>query len=309
MIKVNVADASVNISVKPIRTVCKVTFAEKGKDGYTPQKGIDYFDGIPGFSPEVDVVRIEGGIRITVTDAKGSKTVYVMDGDKGDPFTYEDFTAEQLEGLKPKGIVLPSGTDFNTVLTPGNYSGEVVLGDGTNPNYLNSPTAISAAFSLEVIQTGKSNQRLQRITLSSKGDSRKWERHYHSDSFGAWFNTYADRNILLWSGEETMDANTTITLSEPISRQPAGVVLVFAITGEGHHYSTHFVSKYSVATLAGKGHTFAMFRNYFAVAAMKYLYISDTSIKGNGGNVSSGTGATGIVYNSSKFSLVAVIGV
>lgn len=42
-----------------------------GKPGYTPQKGIDYFDGEPG--------------------------------DKGDPFRYEDFTPEQLEGLKVKG--------------------------------------------------------------------------------------------------------------------------------------------------------------------------------------------------------------
>jgi hypothetical protein len=40
---------------------------DKGEDGYTPIKGVDYFDGV-----------------------------------KGDPFTYEDFTTEQLEALKGK---------------------------------------------------------------------------------------------------------------------------------------------------------------------------------------------------------------
>lgn len=42
-----------------------------GKDGYTPVKGKDYFDGAPG-----------------------------KDGEKGDPFTYDDFTPEQLEALR-----------------------------------------------------------------------------------------------------------------------------------------------------------------------------------------------------------------
>ena len=41
---------------------------EPGKDGYTPVKGVDYFDGEPG--------------------------------EKGEPFRYEDFTPEQLDGLE-----------------------------------------------------------------------------------------------------------------------------------------------------------------------------------------------------------------
>ena len=49
------------------------------KDGYTPQKGIDYFDGY--------------------TPVKG---VDYKDGEKGDAFTYEDFTSEQLAALKGK---------------------------------------------------------------------------------------------------------------------------------------------------------------------------------------------------------------
>lgn len=55
-----------------------------GKDGYTPQKGIDYVDGKDGddgFSPTVSVSAISGGHRISVTDKNGTKTVDVMNGD------------------------------------------------------------------------------------------------------------------------------------------------------------------------------------------------------------------------------------
>lgn len=47
---------------------------EPGKDGYTPKKGVDYFDGKPG--------------------KKGDK------GDKGDPLRFEDLTNAQKEQLK-----------------------------------------------------------------------------------------------------------------------------------------------------------------------------------------------------------------
>lgn len=62
---------------------------EPGKDGYTPQKGVDYFDGNPGapgedgFSPAVEVTSITGGHRVSITDAAGKKSFDVMDGAGG----------------------------------------------------------------------------------------------------------------------------------------------------------------------------------------------------------------------------------
>lgn len=304
MIKVNISNSPINISVKPIRTVCKVAFAEKGKDGKD------------GFSPIVDVTRIENGVRITVKDGNGTKTVDVMDGEKGDAFTYEDFTEEQLENLKAKALVLASGTDFDTVLTPDDYSGDVVLGDGTNSNYLNSPTAIAASFSLEVIPTGRSNQRLQRLTLCSKGYSRKWERHYHSGSWGEWFCTYADRSTVLWSGAELMEArDKVINLSERISKQPTGIELVFSRVENGapvdYHFETKFVSKGKVLTANGKGYGFSLFKQStpFSAAGSKYLYIFDDRIEGNANNALSGTGESGIKYDNSLWMLRQVNGV
>ena len=93
-----------------------------GDPGYTPVKGKDYFDGKdgkdgrdgkdgangdPGYSPTVAVTDIAGGHRVTVTDEDGSKSFNVMDGEA---FTYDDFTAEQLENLKGTDGVSPTVT-------------------------------------------------------------------------------------------------------------------------------------------------------------------------------------------------------
>lgn len=97
----------------------------KGDPGYTPVKGKDYFDGKngrdgrdghdgengangdPGYSPTVAVTDIEGGHKVTVTSEDGSTSFNVMDGK---PFTYNDFTPEQLEGLKGTDGVSPTVT-------------------------------------------------------------------------------------------------------------------------------------------------------------------------------------------------------
>lgn len=74
------------------------------KNGVAPAPNPDGNGGTGGgFSPIVEVAKIEGGHRITIKDAKGEKSFDVLDGakgDKGDPFTYENFTPEQLEALK-----------------------------------------------------------------------------------------------------------------------------------------------------------------------------------------------------------------
>lgn len=120
--------------------------AESGNAVNTPSSGdgINGIDGVDGFSPIVNIEEIDGGNRITITDAYGTETFDVLngisgvngkdgytpvkgvdyfdgkdgtngvdgytpikgidyfDGVKGDPFTYEDFTPEQLEALKGK---------------------------------------------------------------------------------------------------------------------------------------------------------------------------------------------------------------
>ena len=72
-----------------------------GANGYTPIKGVDYFDGQKG-DPGKD----------GYTPVKGIDYFDGEKGAKGDPFTYEDFTSEQLEALKgPQGEQGPKGED------------------------------------------------------------------------------------------------------------------------------------------------------------------------------------------------------
>lgn len=62
---------------------------QDGQDGYTPVKGVDYFDGqdgqdgqdgADGVSPTVTVTDITGGHRVVITDAEGDHQFDVMDG-------------------------------------------------------------------------------------------------------------------------------------------------------------------------------------------------------------------------------------
>lgn len=54
-----------------------------GKDGYTPIKGVDYHDGIDGVSPKASVSLITGGHRVTFTSAYGNVNFDVMNGKDG----------------------------------------------------------------------------------------------------------------------------------------------------------------------------------------------------------------------------------
>lgn len=118
---------------------------------------------------------------------------------------------------------------------------------------------------------------------------------------------------VLWSGAWYMRDTQIITLPEPISMQPSGIVLVFSYyynnTVQNHNFNTFFISKEEIELSGGCGRNFAMFRSGFENACNKYLYISDTQISGNETNDQSGTGSCGITYNNASFVLRYVIGV
>lgn len=120
-------------------------------------------------------------------------------------------------------------------------------------------------------------------------------------------------NKLLWSGGMYMTGGHTIALSEPVSKQFSGIVLVFSAYVDGaaqdYNFNSFFVSKYLVQAKAGCGSTFIMSASKFGNMATKYLYISDDKIVGNDHNSETGTAATGITYNNAAYVLRYVIGV
>lgn len=121
---------------------------------------------------------------------------------------------------------------------------------------------------------------------------------------------------LLWSGVKIMNPNTdqNITLSQAVSKQNKGIVLVFSEynpstnTVGNSMVSSHFVSKYEVSALSGVGHLFTTFATW-GKAMAKYLYITDTTISGHDANDNAGTAANGLLYDNTCFVLRYVIGV
>lgn len=118
---------------------------------------------------------------------------------------------------------------------------------------------------------------------------------------------------ILWSGVFYMQASQRIELSEPVSKQKNGIVLVFSRysdgVGQNYNYNHFFVHKAFVATHSGVGSQFLMSSDgLFGVVCSKYIYINDVALTGHANNTATGT-ANGITYNNSGFVLRYVIGV
>ena len=122
-----------------------------GEDGYTPVKGIDYFDGKDGrdgkdgadgkdgepgkdgeagpagVSPTITVTDITGGHRVTITDADGPHSFDVMDGESSGG----DVTDVQVNGVSVvsggvANVPVASASDFG-VVKPRNIYGTVIF--------------------------------------------------------------------------------------------------------------------------------------------------------------------------------------
>lgn len=205
---------------------------------------------------------------------------------------------------------LQDGQDLDTVLEPGFYAIPTTAVSGS---LINKPWNNTATGSLIVLSEGNGGQRVQIAHRGYKTDGCIYERSYYQSSWGAWHKVYTGAGTILWSGAVFMNAGQTINLSEPVSMQQSGIVLVFsrysASTAQNYHWNTFFVHKAHIAAHEGQGHQFFMTTDgLFSIIASKYLYLHDTKIGGNANNEAAGT-ANGITYNNMGFVLRYVIGV
>lgn len=204
--------------------------------------------------------------------------------------------------------VIEPETDLDTVRVPNTYVGA----NTTKYNYANCPID-TGTFTLEVVSMGDSKQVKQRLTSCDKTDARTFERIYYQQTWGDWFCVSDYAGTLLWSGGYYMTADHTCTLSEPISKQRNGVVLIFSefIDNASSNTAFHcrFVPKKVVALHPGSGHCFQMSTSNLAYFATKYLYISDNKIVGHANNNLTGASTSGITRSNTRFVLRYVIGV
>ena len=118
---------------------------------------------------------------------------------------------------------------------------------------------------------------------------------------------------VLWDGAFQMTTSQTATLSESVSNQPNGIVLVFSEIVDGAAQNTsfhcHFVPKYMVSEHGGHGHCIQLSTSNLAYFATKYLYISNSKIVGNDNNTVVGDSASGVYRTCNRFVMRYVIGV
>lgn len=107
---------------------------------------------------------------------------------------------------------------------------------------------------------------------------------------------------ILWQDEGSfMNENQTASLNENVSNQKTGIVLIFSAyaNGQSQNYGwyEYFIPKTIVSLQPGGGHSILIPDNdvTYGVKAGKYLYVSDTQIRGNAKNV----GTHGNLNNSS----------
>ena len=209
-------------------------------------------------------------------------------------------------------IYLQSGQDFNNILEPGFYA---IPNTAVSATLLNKPWASTATGGLYVMVEGDGMGKLQIAHRLAKGEGEIYERSYYQNAWGAWGRIYGGNGRILWTGGMYMTEGHKITLSEKVSEQVSGIVLVFSRYANGAavdtNFNNFFVSKAVVAAKPGVGHLFAMFATpTFEMAAAKYLYINNDTISGHANNDATGTSSTtGITYANNAFVLRYVIGV
>lgn len=117
---------------------------------------------------------------------------------------------------------------------------------------------------------------------------------------------------ILWTGTWYMTAGHVATLSEKITEQVSGVVLVFSryesSAVQDNNFQFFFVPKAFINLLKGYGCSFTLAANKFGAVATKYLYINDAYITGHVDNNATGT-VNGITFNNAGFVMRYVIGV
>lgn len=225
---------------------------------------------------------------------------------------------------------IPANSDLNDYMETGSYA---VYRNDNASTIANIPVA--RAGRLEVSSsTGEGIRSEQWSYLRQKYipyniENATWERDITRSSdnvwtYGDWIRTSLSKSVykyvyneqkILWGADLSsgmyMTEGHTINLSEPVSEQRHGIVLVFSCyngtSDTNYNWQSFFVPKYLIGGVTS-GHMFTLNRGKFTYIGTKYLYLKDTSITGHADNILTGTN-NGITYANNKFVLRYVFGV
>lgn len=135
-----------------------------GEDGYTPVKGVDYFDGQDGkdgepgkdgatgpagISPTISVTDITGGHRVTITDATGAHSFDVMDGEDGGE-AVQDVQVNGVSVLSDGVANVPVASNSSFGVTKGNINQGIGVDSASKNLYISqaSDSQVKAGISV-----------------------------------------------------------------------------------------------------------------------------------------------------------------
>lgn len=171
-----------------------------------------------------------------------------------------------------------------------------------------------AGYSSVNVITNKSTSQVEIHTNGSNGN-RALINYSHAIQYynnSTLLAAYNGKTPCLWDGFQYPMESTPVTLSAPISTQPHGVLLMFALwddtngSGTDKFCASYFIPK----TCLNYWHYVPVFWQDMWRCGTKTIYVEDTQIKGHSHNYQQGTGgATNIKYTSSWFVLRRVYGI
>lgn len=328
--------AAFNFSISSVNSKNTNTYVIE----YKPQSGTTWtaLTNGTGYAVNTSIISAEGlfdvdssyDLRLSITDSFGTVRVQT---EIPTAFTLLDFNAsgrgvafgkvsELTEGVEfalpttfshaetPSSVTyLQSGADLDTILEPGFYAVPTTEISGT---LLNKPWTATSTGSLIVLREGNGLQKCQIAHQCNKNSGCIYERSYYTNAWGEWRTVYNGGGKILWTGGYYMTETHTISLSEQVSKQPNGIVLVFSEFSDGtarnQTWSSHLVHKSLIASHSGTGNVFWMTTSNGAYMATKYLYIRDDGITGHANNGLTFTNS-GVTLTNNRFVLRYVIGV
>lgn len=135
---------------------------------------------------------------------------------------------------------------------------------------------------------------------------------YYLTSPAAFRNTLGFTGPVLWSGGSYMSGSQSATLSQAISAQPNGIVIVWSAyesnAAQNYYFHCQYIPKTMVSRHGGCGYSTGLMKGMNNSTAWKYIYVSDTKITGADNNTATGASGSITVYNNS-YVMRYVIGV
>lgn len=120
-------------------------------------------------------------------------------------------------------------------------------------------------------------------------------------------------NDNLWTGGAFMNADQTINLSQNVSDQMLGIVLVWSAYVNGavgnYDWVYTFIPKWHVAGAGGTGVHCPLASGESTIFGGKYVYVYNNKITGNNSNTRTATLGNGYTINNGYWVLRKVIGV